>query len=86
MQLWSSRVWSALFGLISCRLSLGFRRVRRPPETALADVRPCPPHRLLSRPNRKPLLHILEPCTHSVQLEGLCALCGKDLTTYVCSL
>lgn len=33
--------------------------------------------------SRKPLLHILEPCTHAVQLEGLCALCGKDLTTYV---
>ncbi|KAL7413349.1 HAD-like domain-containing protein [Mrakia frigida] len=31
--------------------------------------------------SRKPLLHILEPCTHAVQLEGLCALCGKDLTT-----
>ncbi|KAI5481789.1 RNA polymerase II CTD phosphatase Fcp1 [Pseudohyphozyma bogoriensis] len=27
-----------------------------------------------------PILTILEPCTHAVQLHGLCALCGKDLT------
>lgn len=32
---------------------------------------------------RDPLLQLLEPCTHPVQLEGLCALCGKDLTGYV---
>ncbi|KAM0788799.1 hypothetical protein ACM66B_002887 [Microbotryomycetes sp. NB124-2] len=27
-----------------------------------------------------PVVHIKEPCTHDVQLHGLCALCGKDLT------
>ncbi|GAA5820451.1 hypothetical protein JCM3770_003382 [Rhodotorula araucariae] len=26
------------------------------------------------------VVHIQEPCTHDVQLHGLCALCGKDLT------
>ena len=26
-------------------------------------------------------MRILEPCTHDVQLAGLCALCGKDLTS-----
>ncbi|ORY66918.1 hypothetical protein BCR35DRAFT_322307 [Leucosporidium creatinivorum] len=26
------------------------------------------------------IVHIREPCTHDVQLHGLCALCGKDLT------
>ncbi|KAM0746406.1 hypothetical protein T439DRAFT_329851 [Meredithblackwellia eburnea MCA 4105] len=30
--------------------------------------------------NEKPILTLLEPCTHDVQLHGLCALCGKDLT------
>lgn len=30
-----------------------------------------------------PIVYILEPCTHDVQLHGLCALCGKDLTVYV---
>ncbi|KAK4056613.1 CTD phosphatase Fcp1 [Microbotryomycetes sp. JL221] len=28
----------------------------------------------------RPVVHIQEPCTHDVQLHGLCALCGKDLT------
>lgn len=32
--------------------------------------------------SRSPIVHILEPCTHDVQLHGLCALCGKDLTVY----
>ncbi|KAI8848621.1 HAD-like domain-containing protein [Chytridium lagenaria] len=27
-----------------------------------------------------PIISIVEPCNHSVQLKGLCALCGKDLT------
>lgn len=27
-----------------------------------------------------PFIHIQEPCTHDVQLHGMCALCGKDLT------
>jgi RNA polymerase II subunit A-like phosphatase len=26
---------------------------------------------------------VVEPCKHGVQLGGLCALCGKDLTMYV---
>ncbi|GAA5893047.1 hypothetical protein JCM8208_004329 [Rhodotorula glutinis] len=35
----------------------------------------------LVRDNSQPIVHIKEPCTHDVQLQGLCALCGKDLTT-----
>ncbi|GAA5985321.1 hypothetical protein JCM11641_005393 [Rhodosporidiobolus odoratus] len=33
----------------------------------------------LVRDNRQALVRIREPCTHDVQLHGLCALCGKDL-------
>lgn len=33
-----------------------------------------------------PILRILEPCKHPVQLGGLCAVCGKDLTgSVLCS-
>ncbi|GAA5872133.1 hypothetical protein JCM1840_006328 [Sporobolomyces johnsonii] len=28
----------------------------------------------------QPIVHILEPCTHDVQWDGMCAVCGKDLT------
>ncbi|EGU12936.1 putative RNA polymerase II CTD phosphatase Fcp1 [Rhodotorula toruloides ATCC 204091] len=28
----------------------------------------------------RPVVQVKEPCTHDVQLNGLCALCGKDLT------
>ncbi|GAA6009999.1 hypothetical protein JCM11491_005822 [Sporobolomyces phaffii] len=28
----------------------------------------------------KPIVHIREPCTHDVQWDGMCAVCGKDLT------
>ncbi|GAA5866431.1 hypothetical protein JCM3774_004681 [Rhodotorula dairenensis] len=28
----------------------------------------------------RPLVKVQEPCTHDVQLNGLCAICGKDLT------
>ncbi|GAA6022101.1 hypothetical protein JCM10207_000762 [Rhodosporidiobolus poonsookiae] len=31
------------------------------------------------RDNRQEVVRIQEPCTHDVQLHGLCALCGKDL-------
>lgn len=36
---------------------------------------------------RKALMIVVEPCGHSVQLNGLCAICGKDLTigTYLVS-
>ncbi|GAA6058884.1 hypothetical protein JCM10212_002828 [Sporobolomyces blumeae] len=27
-----------------------------------------------------PVVHIREPCTHDVQWDGMCAVCGKDLT------
>ncbi|GAA5944378.1 uncharacterized protein JCM15063_000934, partial [Sporobolomyces koalae] len=27
-----------------------------------------------------PIVHIREPCTHDVQWDGMCAVCGKDLT------
>ncbi|KZT08553.1 uncharacterized protein LAESUDRAFT_735745 [Laetiporus sulphureus 93-53] len=29
-----------------------------------------------------PAVYITEPCKHSVQLGGLCCLCGKDMTVY----
>ncbi|CCM03634.1 uncharacterized protein FIBRA_05778 [Fibroporia radiculosa] len=29
-----------------------------------------------------PAIYITEPCKHGVQLGGLCALCGKDMTDY----
>ncbi|KWU47543.1 hypothetical protein RHOSPDRAFT_14030 [Rhodotorula sp. JG-1b] len=28
----------------------------------------------------RPIVKVQEPCTHDVQLNGLCAICGKDLT------
>ncbi|KAL0951753.1 hypothetical protein HGRIS_008425 [Hohenbuehelia grisea] len=30
----------------------------------------------------KPVVFILEPCTHGIQVGGLCGLCGKDMTDY----
>jgi hypothetical protein len=32
---------------------------------------------------RRPIVKVQEPCTHDVQLNGLCAICGKDLTACV---
>lgn len=26
------------------------------------------------------VVEVLEPCTHGVQIGGLCGLCGKDMT------
>jgi RNA polymerase II subunit A-like phosphatase len=31
---------------------------------------------------RKPVLWLRQPCTHPVQLHGLCGICGADLTSY----
>jgi RNA polymerase II subunit A-like phosphatase len=31
-----------------------------------------------------PVLVVTEPCKHGLQIAGLCAYCGKDMTTYVC--
>lgn len=31
----------------------------------------------------KTACNILEPCKHGVQIDGLCALCGKDMTKCV---
>lgn len=28
----------------------------------------------------KPIISILEPCKHGIQLGGLCVVCGKDMT------
>ncbi|KIJ21963.1 hypothetical protein PAXINDRAFT_105638 [Paxillus involutus ATCC 200175] len=36
----------------------------------------------LQRSKQKPVITILEPCKHSVQVGGLCGLCGKDMTDY----
>lgn len=32
------------------------------------------------RAKDKPVLVIIEPCKHGMQLAGLCVLCGKDMT------
>lgn len=31
----------------------------------------------------QPAIRILEPCKHGIQVSGLCALCGKDMTECV---
>lgn len=35
------------------------------------------------RAKRRPALHLLEPCKHGMQFNGLCALCGIDMDTCV---
>lgn len=40
-------------------------------------------HRLTGLQSRRPIVKVQEPCTHDVQLNGLCAICGKDLTACV---
>ncbi|KDE07912.1 hypothetical protein MVLG_01822 [Microbotryum lychnidis-dioicae p1A1 Lamole] len=37
-------------------------------------------HGTVVRDTNVPLVYIKEDCTHDVQLHGLCALCGRDLT------
>jgi RNA polymerase II subunit A-like phosphatase len=37
----------------------------------------------LKRAKEKPVLAVTEPCTHDMQVNGMCALCGKDMTKYV---
>lgn len=32
---------------------------------------------------KQPIMTVLEDCNHPIQLHGLCAICGKDLTMYV---
>ncbi|KAF9229050.1 hypothetical protein BS17DRAFT_770955 [Gyrodon lividus] len=36
----------------------------------------------LQRSKQKPVITIVELCKHSVQVAGLCGLCGKDMTDY----
>ncbi|KAL4069798.1 hypothetical protein V8B97DRAFT_634789 [Scleroderma yunnanense] len=36
----------------------------------------------LQRAKAKPIIAIVEPCKHGVQVGGLCGLCGKDMTVY----
>lgn len=31
----------------------------------------------------KPVVSVIEPCKHGVQIGGLCGLCGKDMTEYI---
>ena len=40
----------------------------------------------LQRSKQKPIITILEPCKHGVQVGGLCGICGKDMTAWVSSL
>ena len=35
------------------------------------------------RARDKPVVTIIEPCKHGMQLGGLCVLCGKDMTKYL---
>jgi len=37
----------------------------------------------LRRAREKPVVVVIEPCKHGMQLGGLCVLCGKDMTKYV---
>lgn len=37
----------------------------------------------LQRSKQKPVITILEPCKHGVQVGGLCGICGKDMTAWV---
>ena len=32
------------------------------------------------RAKERPAVEVLEPCTHGIQIGGLCGLCGKDMT------
>lgn len=32
------------------------------------------------RARERPVISIIEPCKHGIQMGGLCALCGKDVT------
>ncbi|EIN13841.1 hypothetical protein PUNSTDRAFT_95201 [Punctularia strigosozonata HHB-11173 SS5] len=34
------------------------------------------------RARGKPVVAIVEPCTHGVQIHGMCGLCGKDMTDH----
>ncbi|KAG9314177.1 hypothetical protein JVU11DRAFT_4963 [Chiua virens] len=36
----------------------------------------------LQRSKQRPVITILEPCKHGVQVGGLCGICGKDMTGY----
>lgn len=36
----------------------------------------------LKRATETPAVTVLEPCKHSIQVGGLCAVCGKDMTVY----
>ena len=36
----------------------------------------------LRRAKEKPVVVVIEPCKHGMQLGGLCVLCGKDMTKY----
>ncbi|KIJ65044.1 hypothetical protein HYDPIDRAFT_27775 [Hydnomerulius pinastri MD-312] len=36
----------------------------------------------LQRSKHRPVIAIVEPCKHGVQIGGLCGICGKDMTDY----
>lgn len=36
---------------------------------------------LLFHLQSQPIIHIQQPCSHPVEFSGMCAICGKDLTT-----
>lgn len=37
----------------------------------------------LHRSKQAPIITIVEPCKHGVQVGGLCGICGKDMTEYI---
>ncbi len=43
----------------------------------------CIKERDIISSDEKVVLHVSEPCKHGVQIGGLCALCGKDMTECV---
>jgi RNA polymerase II subunit A-like phosphatase len=34
---------------------------------------------------RRTIIHVQQPCSHPVQLHGMCGVCGADLTAYISS-
>jgi RNA polymerase II subunit A C-terminal domain phosphatase len=43
----------------------------------------CVKERDVITSDKDAVLHITEPCKHGIQMGGLCALCGKDMTECV---
>jgi RNA polymerase II subunit A C-terminal domain phosphatase len=63
------------------------------PTQALFGIWDCPVEGTIERwcvkerdvitSDKNAVLYIIEPCKHGIQMGGLCALCGKDMTECV---